>query len=103
MSYYTKSITKASFKIFILPHLLEDNFHLEYRHILHKLIELGKNKVQSDKYYIENIERLILENKIVLGSPIIKKENEAIWISELDNEINNKIKNLYKKIIYIII
>lgn len=43
---------------------------------IHKLIDKLKkleiDKTQSDDYYIENIERLILENKIVLGSPIIK-------------------------------
>lgn len=40
--------------------------------LIDKLKDLELDKQQNDSFYTENIERLILENKIVLGSPIIK-------------------------------
>ena len=40
--------------------------------VIKKLKDLELNKKESSKQYLDNIERLITENKIVIGSPILK-------------------------------
>lgn len=75
----------------------DENGELFIQKIINKLIELEKTKNKSDKVYIENLERLVLENKIVLGSPIIKNilsENEPVSSCtvvpvDLRKDINN--------------
>ena len=79
----------------------DEDGELFIQKLINKLIELEKNKVQSDECYIENIERLILENKIVLGSPIMKNilnGNEPVSSCtvvpvDLRKDINN-LKNI---------
>ena len=51
------------------------------RKIILKLKELELNNISNSNSYLENIERLILENKIVLGTPILKNllhKNEPV-------------------------
>lgn len=74
-----------------------ENGEVFIQKIIKKLKELEKTNNKSDKMYIENIERLILENKIVLGSPIIKNilsKNEPVSSCtvipiDLKKDINN--------------
>lgn len=49
--------------------------------VIKKLKDLEENKETKNPLYLNNIERLILENKIVLGSPILKNvlsQNEPV-------------------------
>lgn len=51
------------------------------KNVIEKLKSMELDKKNPSKTYIENVERLIMENKIVLGSPILKNiliENEPV-------------------------
>ena len=49
----------------------EDGEHF-IRRVIDKLTKIEREKDNPSKTYLDNIERLILENKIVLGSPVLK-------------------------------